>query len=86
MEGPHAARARAPTIRSFSMDRWDVIIIVVAGYVAVMTLVRLMSSRHNQMLVQIREQLTKQLRKKKKTKKKKIKTDEQTTQKDRGAA
>ncbi len=67
------------------MDRWDVIIIVVAGYVAVMSLVRLMSSRHNQMLVQIREQLTKQLRKKK-TKKKKIKTDEQSTQKDRGAA
>ena len=69
------------------MDRWDVIIIVVAGYVAVMTLVRLMSSRHNQMLVQIREQLTKQLGKKKKTKKKKkIKTDEKSTQKDRGAA
>ncbi len=69
------------------MDRWDVIIILVAGYVAVMSLVRLMSSRHNQMLVQIREQLTKQLRKKKKTKKKKkIKTDEQTTQEDRGAA
>lgn len=65
------------------MDRWDVIIIVVAGYVAVMSLVRLMSSRHNQMLVQIREQLTKQLRKKK-TKKKK--TDEQSTQEDRGAA
>ncbi len=58
------------------MDRWDVIIIVVAGYVAVMSLVRLMSSRHNQMLVQIREQLTNHLRKKKKkTKKKKIKTD-----------
>ena len=72
------------------MDRWDVIIIVVAGYVAVMTLVRLMSSRHNQMLVQIREQLTKQLGKKKKTKKtkkkEKIKSDEQSTQKDRGAA
>ena len=67
------------------MDRWDVIIIVVAGYVAVMTLVRLMSSRHNQMLVQIREQLTKQLRKKK-TKKKKIKSDDQPTQEDRGAA
>ncbi len=66
------------------MDRWDVIIILAAGYVAVMTLVRLMSSRHNQMLVQIREQLTKQLRKKK-TKKKK-KTDEQSTQEDRGAA
>ncbi len=70
------------------MDRWDIIIIVVAGYVAVMTLVRLMSSRHNQMLVQIREQLTKQLRKKTKTKtkKKKTKTDDQPTQEDRGAA
>ncbi len=68
------------------MDRWDVIIIVVAGYVAVMSLVRLMSSRQNQMLVQVREQLTKQLRKKKTKKKKKIKTDEQPTQEDRGAA
>ena len=67
------------------MDRWDVIIIVVAGYVAVMSLVRLMNSRHNQMLVQVREQLTKQLRKKK-TKKKKTKTDDQPTQEDRGAA
>ncbi len=66
------------------MDRWDVIIILVAGYVAVMTLVRLMSSRHSQMLVQIREQLTEQLRKKKK--KKKIKNDDQPAQKDRGAA
>ncbi len=68
------------------MDRWDVIIIVVAGYVAVMTLVRLMSSRHNQMLVQIREQLTKQLRKKKKEKKKVTKNNDQPDQKDRGAA
>ncbi len=71
------------------MDRWDVIIILVAGYVAVMTLVRLMSSRHNQMLVQIREQLTEQLRKKKKEekeKKKEIKHNDQPDQKDRGAA
>ncbi len=69
------------------MDRWDIIIILVAGYVAVMTLVRLMSSRHNQMLVQIREQLTKQLHKKKKEKKKKeIKNNDQPDQKDRGAA
>jgi|GEM_PF-3240860 len=68
------------------MDRWDVIIILVAGYVAVMTLVRLMSSRHNQMLVQIREQLTNQLRKKKKKKKKEIKHNDQPDQKDRGAA
>jgi len=68
------------------MDRWDIIIILVAAYVAVMTLVRLMSSRHNQMLVQIREQLTKQLRKKKKEKKKEIKQNDQPDQEDRGAA
>ncbi len=58
------------------MDRWDVIIIVVAGYVAVMTLVRLMNSRHNQMLDHIREQLSKN----------KKKSDDQPAQKDRGAA
>ncbi len=68
------------------MDRWDIIIILVAGYVAVMTLVRLMSNRHNQMLVQIREQLTKQLRKKKKEKKKEMKHNDHPDQKDLGAA
>ena len=66
------------------MDRWDIFIILVAAYVAVMTLVRLMARRHNQMLGNIREQLTEQLNENKKKKKKK--NGDQPSQKDRGAA
>jgi hypothetical protein len=61
------------------MDRWDVIIILVAGYVAVMSLVRLMARRRNQTLQQIQGQISEQHGKKKK----KI---EQPSQSDRGAA
>jgi hypothetical protein len=39
------------------MDRWDVLIIFAAGYVAVMTLVRLMAGRRNQLVDQVRGQL-----------------------------
>lgn len=59
------------------MDRWDVIIILVAGYVAVMSLVRLMVRRRNQSLEQFRDQLSGQLNKQ---------TSEDQTQEDRGAA
>ena len=61
------------------MDRWDVIIISVAGYVAVMSLVRLMARRRNQALEQIRGQISDQLRKKKMK-------DDRPSQRDRGAA
>jgi hypothetical protein len=61
------------------MDRWDVIIILVAGYVAVMSLVRLTARRRNQTLEQIHDQISEQQGKKKK----KI---DQPSQKDRGAA
>jgi hypothetical protein len=61
------------------MDRWDVIIIFVAGYVAVMSLARLMARRRNQALEQIRGQISDQLGKKKMK-------DDRTSQKDRGAA
>jgi hypothetical protein len=61
------------------MDRWDVIIILVAGYVAVMSLVRLMARRRNQALEQIHGQISEQQGKKKK----KI---DQPFQNDRGAA
>lgn len=47
------------------MDRWDVLIILAAGYVAVMVLVRLMASRRNQVIDQIREQAEGQRKKKK---------------------
>ena len=39
------------------MDRWDLLIIAIAGYVAVMSLVRLMARRRNQLVDQVREQI-----------------------------
>jgi hypothetical protein len=42
------------------MDRWDLLIIFAAGYVAVMTLVRLMAGRRNQLVDQVRGQLDEQ--------------------------
>jgi len=39
------------------MDRWDVIIILGAGYVAVMSLVRLMARRRNQVFRYVREKI-----------------------------
>jgi hypothetical protein len=61
------------------MDRWDVFIILAAGYVAVMTLVRLMARRRNQVLEQVREQIEAQRPKKKKK-------AEEPDNKNRGAA
>ncbi|TWU30371.1 hypothetical protein [Bythopirellula polymerisocia] len=51
------------------MDRWDVLILAVAGYVAVMTLTRLMTRRRNELVEQSREQIASQMKKKKKQKK-----------------
>lgn len=39
------------------MDRWDVIVILIAGYVAVVSLVRLMAKRRNELVDQVRDQL-----------------------------
>ena len=39
------------------MDRWDVIIILGAAYVAVMTLVRMMARRRNQVVGYVREKI-----------------------------
>jgi len=39
------------------MDRWDVIIILGAGYVAVMSLVRMMATRRNQVFSYVREKI-----------------------------
>lgn len=39
------------------MDRWDVALLVVAGYFAVMTLVRLMIRRREQLVVQLRARM-----------------------------
>jgi hypothetical protein len=53
------------------MDRWDVLIVAVAGYVAVMTLVRLMARRRNELVGQVRQQMAELQKQKKKTTKKK---------------
>ena len=42
------------------MDRWDVLIIAAAGYVAVMTLIRLMAARRNHLIDQVRQQVEQQ--------------------------
>jgi hypothetical protein len=52
------------------MDRWDVLIVFVGGYVAVMTLVRLMTARRNQLVNEVREQMDDLQKKKKKAKNK----------------
>lgn len=56
------------------MDRWDVLIVAVAGYVAVMTLVRLMARRRNELVGQVRQQIT-ELQKQKKKSAKQTKKD-----------
>jgi hypothetical protein len=42
------------------MDRWDVLIVVVAAYVSVVSLVRLMTDRRNDLIAKIRDEITKQ--------------------------
>jgi len=42
------------------MDRWDIMIIAGAGYIAVMTLVRLMTARRNHLVGQVRQQVEQQ--------------------------
>ncbi len=42
------------------MERWDLLILIVAGYVAVVSLVRLMGNRRNELVAKIRTEITKQ--------------------------
>lgn len=51
------------------MDRWDLLIIGVAGYIAVMALMRMMANRRNELVAHAREQVAAQLKKKKKQEK-----------------
>ena len=39
------------------MDQWDLVLIIAAGYVAAMALVRLMTWRRDQMLAEFRQQM-----------------------------
>ena len=43
------------------MDRWDVLMILSAGYVAVVSLVRLMAVRRNQVLEHFKQEIEQQL-------------------------
>ena len=47
-----------------SMDGWDVALLALAGYVAVVTLVRLMIRRRDQVLEEFRRKLKKQRQRK----------------------
>jgi len=38
-----------------NMDSWDVTLLVVAGYLAIVTLVRLMARRRNQVYAELRQ-------------------------------
>ena len=38
------------------MDHWDVVLLVVAGYLAAMSLVRLMARRRNDLLAELHDQ------------------------------
>lgn len=39
------------------IDRWDIALLLVAGYVAVMTLVRLMARRRDQNIAEVEKQM-----------------------------
>lgn len=52
------------------MDRWDILMLCIAGYVAITALVQLMTSRRNRLVNQVREQMVDLQKKKKKAKKK----------------
>ena len=39
-----------------TMDSWDVTLLIVAGYLAIVTLVRLMARRRNQVFEELRRQ------------------------------
>jgi len=41
------------------MDRWDVLIACVAGYIALVSLVRLMTRRRNRLVSQLQSQIAK---------------------------
>ena len=46
-----------------NMDSWDVTLLVVAGYLAVVTLVRLMTRRRNQVFEELRQKAEEEKRK-----------------------
>jgi hypothetical protein len=62
MTGPPkvGARVRKKRQENCAMDRWDVLIVVVAAYVSVVSLVRLMAHRRDELVAKIRDEIAKQ--------------------------
>lgn len=50
----------------FGMDAWDVVLFAGTGFIAVMTLTKLMASRRQELIKGIRQQIAQQRSKKKK--------------------
>ncbi len=42
------------------MDRWDAILIIIAAYVSIISLVRLMANRRNDLVAKIRDEIVRQ--------------------------
>lgn len=40
------------------LDRWDIALLLITGYIAVMTLVRLMARRRDQNVAEVEKQMT----------------------------
>lgn len=63
MPNPAALVGRPPgRFGRTAMDPWDIVIIAAAGYVAVVSLVRMMASRRNELINHVRQQLEQELR------------------------
>jgi hypothetical protein len=60
-----------------TMNQWDVALLAIAGYVAVVSLARLMLRRRDQLLAEFREQLQRERRKKAEQEKRKRAEEEQ---------
>ena len=48
-----------------NVDRWDILLMLVVGYVAITVLVRLMISHRNRLVSELREQMVNQRKQKK---------------------
>ena len=55
----------------YGMDRWDVVLMVIAAYLALVVLVRMMAGRRNKLIGELREQMERHPSRGKKSKSKK---------------
>ena len=60
MDMDSGASLRRSASEGIRMDGWDFVMIAAAGYIAVISLVRLMARRRNQLVEQVRQQMEEQ--------------------------